>query len=60
MQLFNIVQSIIPDSTCDPPLKARNPNIKIKPPNDVKGSEWRCISRHAVPTPNRPVLGPIM
>ena len=30
--------------TCDPPLKARNPKTRMKPPSPARGTEWPGIS----------------
>ena len=55
----NIRYILLEDLTCEPPLKAKNPNNKINPPSAAKGTECPGISIATPSFVNLPFLGPI-
>ena len=42
--MYQIFQPSLIIANSEPPLKAKNPNIRIKPPKTVNGTEWPGIS----------------
>ena len=45
--------------TCDPPLKARNPKMRMNPPRAAKGTEWPGMSLGLPLASKRPCRGPM-